>query len=176
MQLANSKPQLWLHASVENHLLELPPSRCEIGGWLLGYWSSDENDVFVTHATPPGPRGRPWGVRISGVGHRERFDAAWASSGGAVTFLGDWHTHPGGPAVPSERDRGAMRKLAADENYGTPQPLIAIASIPRWRWSRSASEVRFFLQPLDGAVKELTPRATTHLPDSAARVPEWAWP
>lgn len=176
MHLSISEPRLWLHTSVKRHLIALPSGPCEVGGWLLGYWTADDANVFVTHATPPGPRGRPWGVRVSGVGHRERFDAAWAASGGAVTFLGDWHTHPGGIATPSARDQDAMRTLATKTAYGTPQPLIAIIETPRWPWSRKRSEIRFFLRQPDATIKELAPILTPSLPESASRVPVWSWP
>jgi len=175
MQSRIVPPRLWLHSAVKRHFLELPSGPCEVGGWLLGYWTADGRDVFVTHATPPGPRGFPWGVRISGVGHRKRFDLAWTASGGEITFLGDWHTHPGGRAEPSSRDEEAMAKLATEAAYGTPQPLIAIIETPRWRWSRNMRDVRFFLQQADQGIRELIPVSTVKLPESAARIPEWSW-
>lgn len=175
MSLSRTQPRLWLHVSVEHSFRELPSGPCEVGGWLLGYWTADASDVFVTHATPPGPRGLPWGVRISGIGHRERFDAAWAASGGEITFLGDWHTHPGGRAEPSVRDEEAMAKLAAEAAYGTPQPLIAIVETPRWPWSKNRRDVRFFFRRADREIRELIPISTAYLPASAERVPEWSW-
>jgi integrative and conjugative element protein (TIGR02256 family) len=175
MQL-NGEPRLWLHTAVEQHFLKLSPGPCEVGGWLLGYWTDDQEDVFVTHATPPGPRGLPWGVRISGYGHRERFDVAWTASGGHVTFLGDWHTHPGGETTPSERDLRAMQKLADGDSFGTPEPLIAIVSTPRWPWSRSRRRVGFFLKKGDGSTNEITPIVTERLHEAVACVPQWLWP
>jgi integrative and conjugative element protein (TIGR02256 family) len=175
MQLTRVEPRLWLHTAVKRHFLELPSGPCEVGGWLLGYWTANRGDVFVTHATPPGPRGFPWGVRISGIGHRERFDTAWTASEGQVTFLGDWHTHPGGIAAPSTRDSDAMTKLASKPDYGTPEPLIAIIETPRWPWSKDERRVRFFLRHLDTKIGELAPSVTTCLPESAARVPDWSW-
>lgn len=169
-------PILWLHADVEHRFLAVPARPWEVGGWLLGYWKADGRTVFVTHATPPGPRGWPWGVRISGAGHRERFDAAWTASAGSVTFLGDWHSHPGGPATPSVRDRAAMEKLATDDNYGTPQPLAAIIATPRWPWSDTRREVQFILRGADNSISTLPYSVTGYLPAAAARVPTWPWP
>lgn len=101
----------------------------EIGGWLLGYRHDDA--VVVTHATAPRSRGTPAGVTVSGRGHRPAFDRLWDATGGRVTFLGDWHTHPGGPAVPSERDRAAAGQIADDPDFRTPSPLVAIVATPR---------------------------------------------
>jgi hypothetical protein len=63
----------------------------------LGYWAGDRSAIVATHATPAARRGSPFGVWISGDGHRERFHEAWEASGGHVTFLGDWQHAPRWP-------------------------------------------------------------------------------
>ena len=105
-------PFLFVHSQAAEDLLRLPAAPWEIGGWLLGYSAGHGTQLVVSHPTPPGPIGTPFGVRISSRGHHRRFDAAWEAAGGEVTYLGDWHTHPGGPAAPSEQDAKAMRQLA----------------------------------------------------------------
>ena len=172
----SASPRLWVHRAVTRHLLALPAVPWEVGGWLLGYWTADGRDLFLTHATPPGPRGSRFGVHISGAGHRERFDAAWQASQGHVTFLGDWHTHPGGPASPSTRDKATMEDLAEDENYGTPEPLIAVVATPSWPWLRRPRAIAFFVRRRDGVIDRLSQRDTDYLPSLAASVPAWSWP
>lgn len=167
---------LWLHAAVAERLLALPPSPREVAGWLLGYWTGDDSHLFVTHATPPGPAGTPSGVHVSGDGHRGRFDQAWDASHGHVTFVGDWHTHPGGPASPSPRDREAMQKLATHPAYGTPEPLIAIVQTPRWPWSRTERDIRCFLRHQGGTVVPQAHAVASTLPEVACEVPVWPWP
>lgn len=169
-------PRLWLHAGVEQRLLALPTSPREVAGWLLGYWTADDAHIVVTHATPPGPAGTPFGVHVSGDGHRGRFDQAWDASDGHVTFLGDWHTHPGGPAIPSRRDREAMDKLATEPTYGTPEPLIAIVQAPRWPWSHTERAIRWYLRRVDGTIVSLVHAITSDLPEPASDVPVWPWP
>lgn len=68
-----------------------------------------------------------------------------------------------------------MRQLAEDRDYGTQEPLIAIASAPRLNRTRSV-EVAFYLSRTDSHVLE--PKATpfTDLPAEARTVPEWPWP
>jgi integrative and conjugative element protein (TIGR02256 family) len=157
-------------------LLRLPSRPWEVGGWLLGYWAEDRSSVVVTHATPPAVRGTAFGVTISGKGHRERFDQAWDRSGGLVTFLGDWHTHPGGPAIPSGQDTRAMRQLATDAHFGTPEPLMAIVSNPRWPRSPQIRQVRLYVRASDSGLRELDPVPLAALPEPACAVPKWAWP
>jgi integrative and conjugative element protein (TIGR02256 family) len=98
-------PFLFVHHQAARDLLRLPAAPWEIGGWLLGYWAAGGAQIVVSHPTPPGPRGSPFGVRISSRGHRHRFDTAWDASGGEVTYLGDWHTHPAGTPSPASRTR-----------------------------------------------------------------------
>jgi len=124
---------------------------------------------------PPAVRGTAFGITISGKGHRRRFDEAWSSSNGHVTFIGDWHTHPGGPATPSRTDHRAMRQLAEDRDYGTPEPLIAIASVPRLDRTRSV-EIAFYLRRTDGHVLKLKATPFEDLPAKARTVRVWPWP
>jgi integrative and conjugative element protein (TIGR02256 family) len=169
-------PHLVIADTVRCQLTGVPARPWEVGGWLLGYWTEQRDALFVTHATPPAGRGTPFGVWISGVGHRARFDEAWQASGGVVTFLGDWHTHPGGPASPSARDRDAARQLAEREEYRTPEPLLAISAIPRWRHGRTPRHTRWWLRGREGTLREIKGRACATLPHDAAAVPQWPWP
>lgn len=169
-------PRLFIAEEVRTELLGLPPRPWEIGGWLLGYWSENDEAIIVTHATPPAVRGTALGITISGEGHRHRFDEAWEKSEGQITFLGDWHSHPGGPARPSAQDARALRQLAEESPYGTPRPLAIIVQLPRFRWSSTVPELGFFLRDLDGTVRQLASTPTTYLLAVARAVPHWAWP
>lgn len=171
-------PELWVHELVIERLLRLPARPWEVGGWLLGYWTADERTLVVTHATPPAGRGTPLGVKVSGRGHSERFDEAWEQSGGHVTFLGDWHTHPGCAGVPSRRDRHAITQLARDCDFGTPRPLTAIVQAPRWPFSKVGDVVRWHLARAEksGHTDELSARVVDDLPHEATPVPHWEWP
>lgn len=170
------KPDLFVHVGVLRHLVGVPVRPYEVGGWLLGFWSESEDAVFITHATPPASRGTPLGVRISGRGHRKKFDSAWDASGGAVTFLGDWHTHPGSPPVPSATDERALSRLSTDPSYGTPQPLIAILSTPRWVFSSGSTSVAFYMRAHLGKTVGLQANVVQDLPEQTRAVPSWRWP
>lgn len=168
-------PRLLVAQALIGRLHKLPERPWEVGGWLLGYRTRDDASVVVTHGTPPAARGTAFGITISGKGHRHRFDEAWASSNGHVTFLGDWHTHPGGLATPSRTDHGAMRQLAEDSDYGTPEPLIAIVSVPRLDRTHDI-DIAFYLRRTDGQVLEMEVTGFEDLPPEAQTVPDWPWP
>jgi len=164
------KPRLYVHSAVSERIASLPARPWEVGGWLLGYSDEEEGAIVVTHATPPS-HGTPFGIRISGRRHRRYFDLAWSASSGHVTFIGDWHTHPGGLATPSERDEEAMRQIAGDPDFGDGPTLIAIAVTGRWRRPASV-ETAFYVLENDAPVR-LQPRRIDQLPAPADRVPMW---
>lgn len=166
---------LFVHDAVRAHLAAVPARPYEVGGWLLGYWSEDETSVVITHATPPASRGTPYGVRISGRGHRRRFEQAWQASGGLVTFLGDWHTHPGGPPSPSERDQAAAQQLARSSLYGTPEPLVVIVSTPRWPRCNREVSIGFHIGAVDRSLEVVRALVTHNLPKEVSGVPTWRW-
>jgi hypothetical protein len=141
-----------------------------VGGWLLGYRVG--SSLVVTHATPP-TRGTPFGVTISGAGHRPAFDALWDATAGRVTFLGDWHSHPAGPDSPSARDRAAVIQIAEDPDFKTLEPLIAIVAtgrLPR----RAHHRPRFFVGNRGGELRELAPRPFAAVPAVADGPEPWA--
>lgn len=171
-----SPARLFVHEGALQRVQRVPVKPWEVAGWLLGYWADDGNTVFITHVTPPASKGTALGVRVTGEGHMPRFDEAWDTSGGIVTFLGDWHTHPGAPPLPSSRDRKALRTLAEDSEFGTPCPLMLIASTPRVPGSPRFARLAFYVREADSSVRRLVPRLATELPAAAARVPDWTWP
>lgn len=167
-------PQLFVHSGLFARIAAMPARPWEVGGWLLGYWTGDETSVTVTHATPPS-HGTPLFVRISGRKHRRRFDEAWNATDGGVTFLGDWHTHPGGAPLPSARDKRAIGQLASDSSYGTTPPLMVIASTPRWPRSAVRPTIVFYTLA-SGEPTALKATLFDELPPPANRVAEWRWP
>jgi integrative and conjugative element protein (TIGR02256 family) len=173
-----TRPALFCHDVVVDRLLSLPARPWEVGGWVLGYWISDRSTAVITHVTPPRSYGTPLGVKISGRRHRPLFDQAWDHSNGHVTFLGDWHTHPGGPAVPSAKDARALRQLASNDDYGTPTPLALIVDLPRWPGSSRPPHVRYWLRSNEDektTLIEVEAQPFESLPTVAANVPDWRW-
>ena len=65
-------------------------------------------------------------------------------------YLGEWHFHPRGSPTPSGNDRRAMAKIALDDVYRCPEPILVIlGGRPKSDWSLSATLFR------DGRAVEL---------------------
>ncbi len=121
---------VWIAASafalVATEAARYPGS--ETGGMLLGYWQ--DNDAVVDCASGPGPaaqRGRTW-FRPDQDWHTEYLARIYAASGRTITYLGDWHTHPGGSAKPSRTDRKTMRAVRREPAARQSRPLMAIVA------------------------------------------------
>jgi integrative and conjugative element protein (TIGR02256 family) len=106
----------------------------ETGGMLMGWTMATE--IVVTHVIGPGP---------GAVFARDHFepDGRWQNrhlariyraSDFTVTYLGDWHSHPRGPARPSSRDRETAGAVSADADARAPEPLTLLVSGRRGRW------------------------------------------
>lgn len=134
----------------------------ETGGALFGF--DDRDHVVVACAYGPGPHARH--RRASFEPHHATTGAIMAAVRKASTqryrFLGSWHTHPGGAAVPSSRDTATAAEIAAEEEVLLPQPLVIIqatrprvrgavlAELAAWRWNPDASRmVRETLEVVD---------------------------
>jgi integrative and conjugative element protein (TIGR02256 family) len=83
----------------------------EAGGILLGHRAGDH--IHVISAT--GPLSNDKRTRLSfdrlDTGHQKAAHHAWASSGGTVDYVGDWHTHPQSIPTPSTKDYVEWKKL-----------------------------------------------------------------
>lgn len=110
----------------------------ETGGLLLGYWAQ-EGEAVVTGVVGPGSGASHWLYGFApDAGYQERELAeAYRASAGQVTYLGDWHTHPGSIAEPSRKDRGTIRRIAAEPEARCPHPLMIILG-QRERWQFAA--------------------------------------
>lgn len=98
----------------------------ETGGLLLGYWGGDE--VVVMTISGPGPqatRGPTW-FEPDSSWQVDQLAQVYRDSGRVITYLGDWHTHPGGTAVPSRRDRKTLRSIRSAPGARQPRPLMGI--------------------------------------------------
>ena len=94
----------------------------ETGGLLFG----DRDDAVGKRAGSPWHRRRRPTVRRA---RRSSSAALWApsaspiatrwESGGTVTYIGMWHSHPGGRPRPSPRDRRAMAEQAVEAPHRT---------------------------------------------------------
>lgn len=141
--------RVWLDALAREAIATEAANRRlrETGGGLFGYEVGD--DTVIVRALPPGPRAQHKRTRL--IPHHGDVQAdiarVFEESSGALSYLGDWHSHPRGPAEPSQVDSGNAAKMAAEHATEVPRPLVliqatkpfrihvAIAGLGAFRWS-----------------------------------------
>lgn len=107
----------------------------ETGGILLGHRSGSH--VVVREIVGAGPAAvrTTTGMRPDHEYQVQAIDEAFTASDGAVTYLGDWHSHPDGSAELSGRDRRTLRNIAGAPDAFCPQPaLLIVASTEDGVW------------------------------------------
>lgn len=116
-------------------------SPSETGGVLMGYWTqSPTGDVggegAVAAVIGPGPRAvhRKWAFVPDHEYQEAEIERIYEACGRRWTYLGDWHTHPDGPALLSNRDRTTLRRIATAEDARAPHPVMVLLAGGRpWR-------------------------------------------
>jgi integrative and conjugative element protein (TIGR02256 family) len=100
------------HDAVLSSISNRSARQIEQGGLLLGLRKAGA--IEVTNLTLPSR----WDVGSSNLfkrsarGHRVAALREWLRSGEKVDWVGEWHTHPGGTAVPSQTDVTNWRMLS----------------------------------------------------------------
>jgi integrative and conjugative element protein (TIGR02256 family) len=116
----------------------------ETGGSLFGYETGD--DLVITRVLPPGPRAQHKRTRfIPNQGDVQvDIEKVFRESSGALTYLGDWHSHPRGSCEPSGTDTQSAAKIAADRATAVPQPLVLIQATKPLRIHVGIGQLRAF--------------------------------
>jgi integrative and conjugative element protein (TIGR02256 family) len=110
----------------------------ESGGVLLGYrYPSGREPTRVVRQIGPGPKAmhRRHRFEPDGKWQDEEIARAYEASGRTLTYLGDWHSHPGGGGRPSGLDRSTARTIAEFKAARASQPLFMILHGGRSEWS-----------------------------------------
>lgn len=84
--------------------------RHEVGGVLIGLQRHPHLHVCEASMPQPADRASPSRFRRSPLGHQAFAAAAWRRSGGHMTYLGEWHSHPQDKPLPSSIDRGSWAR------------------------------------------------------------------
>jgi integrative and conjugative element protein (TIGR02256 family) len=99
----------------------------ETGGILLGFEGAGDQRCWVTQVGDPGPRAERSAVRFCrDLEHAERLaEAAYGIDGSQ--WIGDWHTHPGGPPRLSPTDLRSYRAVLAESDL---EAFLAVLLLP----------------------------------------------
>lgn len=151
--------QVWIQNDVVSGIRRDAEHYCplESGGILLGYLAG--NEAVVTAWADGGPLA---------VRKRESFipDQEYQIKSIAtiyekyrrqITYIGDWHSHPHGPFVPSSRDKRTLRNIAQFREARIPTPVMLIVGVREdfsaaawsvhacgWRWRYYNVPTRLF--------------------------------
>lgn len=98
----------------------------ETGGPLFGY--DNHGELVITRAYPPGPRAfhAPWLYRPDRDSVQAAIDDVYEATVGRERWVGSWHTHPLGRALPSVVDRHTAGRVAAEDLVACPEPVMLI--------------------------------------------------
>jgi integrative and conjugative element protein (TIGR02256 family) len=110
----------------------------ETGGPLFGF-EAESQDVVVVAALGPGPRAehRPRSLTPDREATQVAIQRMHDRGRGRYRYVGSWHTHPCGDAIPSERDAVTARDISHQTEVALPRPLLLIQSVrPRVRLVR----------------------------------------
>ena len=112
-----------LFQKIETALLQHYPK--EFGGIFIGYKSPDFDAVLVEDILLPDKykNGKAEFIRHP-QSLNERLDALFKESNGRIEYLGEFHSHPNAPALPSKVDDKAMAKIAKASKVTTDNPIF----------------------------------------------------
>lgn len=103
-------PRAVLDIMLKERAARLPK---ETGGFLLGHRRGSHIEIVEATLQAKMDLASETSFERIDLHHRHRAEAVWEWSAGRIGLVGDWHTHPFGPPLPSMADRNAWRKLVA---------------------------------------------------------------
>lgn len=122
--------RLWLAESADRTIRQEARKRrlVETGGPLFGYQDESTGDTVVVLAHGPGPKAkhRPFSFVPDRVATQEAIRAVHAQSDGVYSYVGEWHTHPGGSSQPSGRDLRSLAAIASEPQVDLAAPAAII--------------------------------------------------
>ena len=109
------------------HEIHVGGTELETGGILLGHTRAKH--IHIDVAGDPGPNAKRTPDRFSrDLDHAEELaQAAWAAN--RAHWVGDWHTHPNTPAVPSPVDLGSYLEHLGDPDLDFDTFVSVIAAV-----------------------------------------------
>ena len=118
----------------------------EAGGVLLGRYILGTKDIVVDSTTVPmhGDVGSRFAFHRSAETHQKALDFAWHQSGGAIGYLGEWHTHAEPDPTPSAVDLDDWAKRLRGDTFDGDSLLFVIVGQERtrmWRGDRATLEI-----------------------------------
>lgn len=126
---------------VENEANNAFPN--ETGGVLLGTLDAS-GSIRVTDVIGPGSAAthRPTSFIPDYAFQEAAIAKAYEASGRTKAYLGDWHTHPSGPASLSRIDKATLFNISRHDPARASCPMMLLASGTVHKWSLKAWQLR----------------------------------
>lgn len=135
--------RVWIDHRVRDDLLDdIRRHRgwLETGGPLIGYIADAGCVVVRAVAVPAATRRRasfqPSHAAVDDIIAREHH-----RSDGQLRYVGSWHSHPSGSAVPSSTDRSTAKNIANQPEVDLARPLQLIAATSALSWRARVQEL-----------------------------------
>lgn len=125
----NPSWQVRIHARAIDNIKNLMKraGRRETGGLLMGQAHKKRKVIYVTDMLPPSKdsKGTPYAFKRGVKDYPEILDRIEASTGGLIGYVGEWHTHPQGPAALSATDHQAVKSIRKHlDSAGLPTHIL----------------------------------------------------
>ena len=97
----------------------------EIGGILIGNYSSDSVTAYILQATdkPVDSKCLKRSFIRGNEGLIDVLDYAWKQG---RYYVGEWHFHPNSLSIPSMTDMQQMNRLSVNQKLHCPEPILVI--------------------------------------------------
>jgi len=118
-----------LLAQLNKHALKHYPK--EFGGLLIGHYEEDKKTVFITKTILPKKyTSTKYSFTRGSDGLREILEA-YHNGKSSLIYVGEWHTHPDSPAIPSITDLAALDQIVSHNEVYISNPILLILSITK---------------------------------------------
>jgi len=106
----------------------------ETGGVFMGYWVRPLQEVVIMEAMGPGLHARHGSTFFEPDHEWQEREIAriYEESGRNFTYLGDWHSHPGGQSRLSIKDRITLWRIANHGEARASTPIMGIMGGEKW--------------------------------------------
>ncbi len=158
-------------AEIASRFVVHPEDAKEAGGILIGCYRGPH--LEITECTTPmagDVRSRFMFYRRD-KGHHRRANEAWRQSGHALTFVGEWHTHPEDHPTPSFVDKATWHSVM--RKHDDPMLFLIVGRKSVWCGigrDRSLARLNVAEGPLHMPFGVPSPIAAIEFPPTASRI------
>lgn len=144
---------LWLDQRVADDIVARSEASfpLETGGLLVGYMTELGPVVTTIVGAGPGATATPTSFLPDAQAQQFELNDIYSRTQGQDTYLGDWHSHPGGLPFMSRRDRRTLASIAHHPRARLSRPtmLIAAGGHGCWEFGAFIAERRFLGMSFD---------------------------